>query len=111
MSRSKITVGIDIGTYQVRVIVAEHDGSGNPGSDTPTILGAGSAESKGLRHGYIINSSEVIKSVGVAVRAAEKASGINIKRAFTTYIVISVSNYHKKFSVWIFDTCFMRHKL
>jgi cell division protein FtsA len=78
MSRSKITVGIDMGTYQVRVIVAEHDGT----SETPRILGTGSAESKGLRHGYIINSAEVIKSVSSAVRAAEKASGINIKRAF-----------------------------
>lgn len=74
----KITVGIDVGTYQVRVVVAEQV----PGNDLPKIIGAGSAESKGLRHGYIINSADVIKSLQVAVAAAEKASGHNIRRAF-----------------------------
>ncbi len=60
------------------MIVAGEDSE----SGAPRILGAGSAESKGLRYGYIINSADVIKCVETAVRAAEKASGVNIKRAF-----------------------------
>ena len=48
MSRG-ITAGIDVGTYEVRVIVTQQ----NEESSLPTILGTGRAESKGLRHGYI----------------------------------------------------------
>src|SRR3989344_3944494 len=76
----KITVGLDIGTYQVKVIVAEEVA----GSDLPRIIGAGSSESKGLRHGYIINQSDVVRSVQIAVAAAEKAANIRIKRAFVS---------------------------
>jgi cell division protein FtsA len=88
MNKGKITVGIDIGTYQVKVVVAEQI----PGSDLPRIIGAGSAESKGLRHGYIINSTDVIKSVQVAVAGAEKASGIRIQRAFISIGGIGLSS-------------------
>ena len=76
--RQKITVGIDIGTYQVKVVVSQEV----EGGEFPRVIGSGITESKGLRHGYIINQSDVVKSVGSAVRAAEKSSGINIKRAF-----------------------------
>jgi len=62
----------------VRVVVAEQDKE----SSLPTILGTGRAESKGLRHGYIINTSDVTRSVAIAVRQAEKSSGVKIKRAF-----------------------------
>ncbi len=75
---SRTTVGIDIGTYQVRVVVAENQGP----KELPRILGGGSAESKGLRHGYIINSSDIIKSVRAALNQAEKSSGDRIRRAY-----------------------------
>ena len=52
-----ITVGIDIGTYQVKVVVAELVKESN--KNTTKILGTGMTESKGLRHGYIINSADV----------------------------------------------------
>lgn len=74
----KTTVGIDIGTYQVRVVVASHEGP----KELPKIIGGGSAESKGLRHGYIINSNDVVKSVEAAVLQAEKSSGQRIRRAY-----------------------------
>jgi cell division ATPase FtsA len=48
---SRITTGIDIGTYEVRVVIAEQ----NDENALPTVLGTGRAESKGLRHGYTIN--------------------------------------------------------
>ena len=65
----RIIAGIDIGTHSVRAIVAVQE----PGSEFPRILGAGSAESKGLRHGYIVNSEDTIKSVQTAIAGAEKA--------------------------------------
>lgn len=75
---SHITAGIDIGTYEVRVVVAEQ----NDENSLPTILGTGRAESKGLRHGYIINTADVTKSVSLAIAQAQKSSGIKIKKAF-----------------------------
>lgn len=87
MSR-KITAGIDIGTYQVRVVVAENQGP----KELPKILGGGSAESKGLRHGYIINSADVIKSVKAAAIQAEKSSGEKIRRAYVSVGGIGLSS-------------------
>ncbi|MEK7117735.1 MAG: cell division protein FtsA [Patescibacteria group bacterium] len=78
----KITAGIDIGTHQVRVVVAQNE-SGAAGQNLlPKILGGGSAESKGLRHGYIINTAECVKSIEAALAQAEKSSGQKIKRAY-----------------------------
>ncbi len=77
---SRFTAGIDVGTYEVRVVIAENTNE----SPMPKIIGTGRAESKGLRHGYIINTSDVVKSVEQAVRQAERAAGIKIKRAFVS---------------------------
>ncbi len=88
MSR-KIAVGIDIGTYQVKVVVAE---SAPSMRDLPRVIGVGSAESKGLRHGYIISAPDVVKSLGQALAQAEKTSGIRIKRAFLSVGGIGVES-------------------
>lgn len=74
-----IAVGIDIGTYQVKVVAAEsaHDGD----RDIPRVVGVGFAESRGLRHGYILNQTDATKSVRQAVAQASKAAGFPITRA------------------------------
>jgi cell division protein FtsA len=76
----RIVTAIDIGTYQVRVVVCEHV----RGKDKyfPKIIGVGFTESRGLRHGYIINQSDIVRSIRIAINQAEKASGIKIKKAF-----------------------------
>lgn len=47
----------------------------------PRIIGTGMAESRGLRRGFVINVSEVAKSVKHAISQAEKTAGLQIKRA------------------------------
>lgn len=94
---SRITTGIDVGTYEVRVVVAEH----NTENSLPTILGTGRAESKGLRHGYIINTSDVIKSVTLAIRQAEKSSGFKIKRAFISIGGVGLSGTYSQGSTMV----------
>lgn len=74
------TVGIDIGTYQIKVVVSELVNIG--GKNTTRIIGTGIAESKGMRHGYIVNGSDVTSSITQAVRMAEKNSGIKIHKAY-----------------------------
>lgn len=74
-----IAVGIDIGTYQVKVMVAEHASSGGK-NEPPKVIGTGFTESRGLRHGYITNEDEVTASVKIAVSQAERAAGVKIRR-------------------------------
>ncbi len=77
---SRIAVGIDIGTYQVRVVIARE--SPDRSSQFPKIIGTGYAESKGLRHGYIVNADDVARSIRIAARQAEEFAGVKIKTAF-----------------------------
>lgn len=79
MSRN-IATGIDIGTYQVKIVVAEMDASNQ--TKHPRVIGTGYAESRGLRHGYIVNSVEVARSVRKALDQAERSSGLKIKSAY-----------------------------
>jgi cell division protein FtsA len=77
-----IAVGIDVGTYGVRAIVTEIVKTKEKERQGPRVLGIGYAESKGLRHGYVTNIDDAARAIKLAVRAAEKSSGIDIKQAF-----------------------------
>ncbi|MCK5060089.1 MAG: cell division protein FtsA [Candidatus Pacebacteria bacterium] len=81
MARHIIT-GIDIGTHQVKVVIAE--GIRKNGGYAPRIIGKGLAESKGLRHGYIINPGDTIRSVRQAINEAEKVARVGVRRAFVS---------------------------
>jgi cell division protein FtsA len=71
-------VGIDIGTSQVKVVIAESVEVGE--RELPRVIGVGYSESRGLRHGYILNQGDALKSVRQAVVQAEKAAGVSVKR-------------------------------
>jgi cell division protein FtsA len=79
--KRRITTGIDIGTYQVKVVVVE-EFSEKGGRRQVRIIGTGLAESKGLRHGYTVNKDEVTASVLRAKQQAESAARVPIKAAF-----------------------------
>ena len=66
-----IAVGIDVGTYQIKIVVVEN--ARENGKDNFKIIGTGFAESKGLRHGYIINAGDTTKSLRLAIAEAEKS--------------------------------------
>ncbi|MEK7613749.1 MAG: cell division protein FtsA [Patescibacteria group bacterium] len=76
----RIAVGIDIGTYHVRVVIARE--SGDSANTTPKIIGTGFAESKGLRHGYITNIQDVTRAVRQATAQAEEIAGVRVRSAF-----------------------------
>lgn len=79
----RVIAGIDIGTYQVKVVIVSCGGQKKE-KGLPQIIGTGFAESRGMRNGYIINDSDVIRSVRSAVIQAEKAAGVSIKRAYVS---------------------------
>jgi cell division protein FtsA len=85
-----IAVGIDIGTYQIKIVVVEN--VREDGRDNFKIIGTGFAESKGLRHGYIINSGDTKRSLSIAIAEAEKTANIKIKRAFLSIGGIGVGS-------------------
>jgi cell division protein FtsA len=76
-----IITGIDVGTYQVKVAIVRVPKSKDE-RGLPQIIGTGFAESRGLRNGYIINETDVIRSIRSAVAQAEKAAGVSIKKAY-----------------------------
>ena len=94
MAQHYIT-GIDVGTYQVKVVIVSntHDAESK---SMPQIIGTGYAESRGLRNGYIINESDVVRSVRNAVAQAEKASGVKVKRAYISMGGIGLDEIHSR---------------
>src|SRR3989344_6939940 len=90
---SRITVGIDVGTHHVRVVIAREEKNR---SGFPKIIGTGLAESKGLRHGYIMNAADVLRSVKIAVAQAEELAGVKIKNAFLSIGGIGLDEIHGK---------------
>lgn len=82
--------GIDVGTYHVKVVIS----SETKDSSVPQIIGTGYAESRGLRNGYIINESDVVRSVRNAVAQAEKASGVKVRHAYISMGGIGLDEIH-----------------
>lgn len=80
----KYIAGIDIGTYQVKVVIVSYARQKKSSSAMPKIIGTGFAESRGLRNGYIINNADVTRSVKSAVLQAEKAAGVEVKKAYVS---------------------------
>jgi cell division protein FtsA len=77
-----IAAGIDIGTYSVKVVIAEEFVDGD--KVVHKILGRGSSESRGVRQGYISNPVEAAEAVLAATAQAEKQANTKIKRAFVS---------------------------
>jgi len=75
-----ITVGIDLGTHQIKVVVVESVKEN--GRRQSRVIGVGVAESRGLRHGYIVNTAEATESIAEAIHLAEKNSGMKIRKSF-----------------------------
>lgn len=82
MSR-QIVVGIDIGTSETKVIIAE--GVVENGHFSPRLVGTGSADSRGVERGYITNINEAAEGLRLALAKAEKTSGVKVKRAYVSF--------------------------
>lgn len=76
---AKIVTGIDVGTYQVKVVIAEHSDNSR---EAPRILGTGYAESRGLKSGYIVSVPEIARSIAAATAQASRAARVKVKKAY-----------------------------
>lgn len=98
--KRRIATGIDIGTYQVKMVVVEELSDKHSGRQL-RILGTGLAESKGLRHGYIVNKEEVSASIREAKRQVESVARIPLRAAFLAVGGISLDEARATGSVII----------
>ena len=70
-------VGLDIGTTKVSVLIAEPREGG-----AIDIIGLGSAPSRGMRKGVVVNLDSCVASIKQAVEEAELVAGCAVDRAF-----------------------------
>ncbi len=96
----RIAAGIDIGTYQVKMVVVEELPDKNGGRQLH-IIGTGLAESKGLRNGYVVNKEEVTASILRAKQQAESIARVPIRSAFLSIGGISLDEARASGSVVI----------
>jgi len=85
LPRRKKTVGLDLGTSRVAVVIAESDDPGTPLS----ILGVGESPSEGLRKGVVVNLDKTISAIQAATVAAERMAGQRIES-----VVVSLGGTH-----------------
>jgi cell division protein FtsA len=85
LQRRKKTVGLDLGTSRVVVVIAESDEPGAPVS----IIGVGESPSEGLRKGVVVNLDKTIAAIQAAAVAAERMAGQRIESA-----VVSLGGTH-----------------
>lgn len=92
----RFSVGIDVGTHHIKVVVCERQKGGKP-----NVIGTGSAKSHGLRYGYIINSGDVSRQLQTALKQAEKTSGIPIKDVYVSMGGVSLESIRSSGSVMV----------
>lgn len=83
----RIATGIDVGTHATRVVVIEHTHG-----EAPRIIGMSGSETRGLRHGYIVNKSDAAESIHKAIANTEKIIGFKIKNALLSVGGISLES-------------------
>lgn len=72
-----LIVGLDIGTSKVAALVGEFSNEGNL-----EIIGIGSAPSRGLKKGVVVNLESTVQSIQKAVEEAELMAGCQITSVF-----------------------------
>src|SRR3970040_3073337 len=72
----KIIVGLDIGTTKIAAIVGEAT------EDGIDIIGIGTAPSRGLRKGVVVNIDATVHAIQQAIAEAENMAGCEISTVF-----------------------------
>ncbi|MCA0969362.1 cell division protein FtsA [Halobacillus litoralis] len=83
MNQNEILVSLDIGTSRIKVIIGEIL------NDNLNIIGVGSAKSKGMKKGAIVDIDQTVQSIRSAVEQAERMVDMKIDR-----VVVGVNGNH-----------------
>lgn len=82
---SRYAVGLDIGTTNVRAVVAHID----PTTGAPTIVGVGSSPNSGMRKGTVVTLTGPAHAIDEALAEAERVSGHQVNSA-----AVSINGTH-----------------
>src|SRR5690625_7729465 len=83
MNNSEVLVSLDIGTSEVKVVIGEVN------DDSLNIIGVGTAESKGLNKGSIVDIDQTVQTIKSAVEQAEHMVGLKIDS-----VVVGINGNH-----------------
>src|SRR5947208_136686 len=72
-----LIVGLDVGTTKVCAVIAEAGASGGL-----EILAVGTAASRGLRRGVVVNIDSTVEAIKQAVSEAEQAAGVEVAAVY-----------------------------
>ena len=86
--KGDIVVGLDVGSSNIRTVILQKFDE----EERPRVMGVGATPSFGVRRGVVSDVEETIRSIGEAVKNAERTSGISISRA-----VVSVGGNHIRY--------------
>jgi cell division protein FtsA len=70
-------VGLDVGTTKICCVIAEPDPAGGI-----EVIGLGSAPSRGLRKGVVVNIDSTVEAIKEAVTQAEEMAGVEVARVY-----------------------------
>lgn len=82
VSKQNLIVGLDIGTTAITVVVCERVSMASNGADQLNVIGVGSAPSRGIRKGVVINIEATVASIEAAVLQAEAMAGCEIEEVY-----------------------------
>lgn len=77
MHKENIIAGIDIGSSNIKAVIAEQI----RGEENPRIIGVAVNPSFGIRRGTIIDADEVAKIISQTVNYAQRMAGVEVSRA------------------------------
>lgn len=80
MSKENIIIGLDLGTSQIRTIVAQVQGD----DSRPLVLGVGAAVSAGISNGVVVDMEETISAINKSKEEAERIAGVPVEHAYVS---------------------------
>ncbi len=87
---SNIIVGLDIGTSTIRTVVCKTRDTNH----APEVISYNDTPAIGLRHGYITNHQDAVKSIRKSIKSVEKTlNGVTIKKVFLGAGGIGLSSF------------------
>lgn len=93
-----VLVGLDIGTSNVRVVIAEYDEN-----NSLKIIGIGQAPSTGLKNGVIVNIEATMQTVKDAISSAESMAGCLVSSVIVGIGGSQVESRNNKGSIPVFN--------
>jgi cell division protein FtsA len=87
-------VGLDVGTTKTCAVICELNDQ-----EQLEVIGMGSAESRGLRKGVVVNLDSTVSSIKKAVEDAEKGAGTAVESVFVGLSGVHVKSFNSRGAV------------